>query len=76
MPGASPELITPLADQTTAEDAAWSFAVPAGTFADLDGDALTLSATLSSGDPLPSWLGFDARPAPFRARRLRTSTTG
>src|SRR2546426_403113 len=50
-----------IADQTTAEDAPFSFVVPATTFADQDaGDTLTLSASLASGDPLPTWLGFDA----------------
>src|SRR3989441_3647110 len=56
----APTVASPIADQTTAEDAPFSFAVPANTFADQDvGDTLTLSASLASGDPLPTWLGFD-----------------
>jgi len=38
---------------------AYSYTLPAGAFTDVDGDALTLTATLSNGDPLPSWLTFD-----------------
>lgn len=47
------------------EELAYSFAVPAGTFSDADNDALTLSATLSSGAPLPTWLTFDAPTSTF-----------
>ena len=42
-----------------AEDGAISFVIPPSTFADVDGDALTLSARLSSSDPLPNWLEFN-----------------
>jgi len=52
----APTVATAIADQSSAEDAPWSFTVPAGTFADVDGDALTYSATLGSGAALPSWL--------------------
>jgi hypothetical protein len=54
-----PTLETLLGDVRSREDAAIDLLVPAGTFADVDGDALTLSATLAGGDPLPSWLSFD-----------------
>lgn len=50
----APVLAAPISDATTDEDAAFSFTLPGGTFTDVDGDALTLSA---SG--LPSWLSFD-----------------
>ncbi len=45
--------------QTTDEDAAFSFAVPADAFAD-DADLaeLTLTATLADGSELPAWLSF------------------
>ncbi len=50
-----------VADQTTVEDAPWTFVVPANTFADQDaGEVLTLSATLADGTALPGWLSFDA----------------
>ncbi|MDP2755169.1 MAG: putative Ig domain-containing protein, partial [Nitrospirota bacterium] len=56
-----PVVVTPIADQTTMEDAAFSFTVPGNTFADIDaGDTLTYSATLADGTALPSWLTFNA----------------
>ncbi|MCA3272608.1 MAG: putative Ig domain-containing protein [Roseomonas sp.] len=54
----APALALPLADRIAAEGATFSFTIPAGSFTDPDGDALTLSATLANGDPLPSWLSF------------------
>ena len=49
-----------IADQTTNEDAGFSFTVAPGSFTDVDvGDTLTLSATLADGSPLPAWLSFD-----------------
>lgn len=57
----APALIAPLADLSTAEDAAFSFTVSATTFADEDADdALALSASLADGTALPGWLYFDA----------------
>ncbi|MDZ4394016.1 putative Ig domain-containing protein, partial [Cypionkella sp.] len=65
MPGNSPVVLSPIPAQPSDEDAARSFAVSTGTFADGDGDTLTLSAALASGDPLPAWLAFDARTGTF-----------
>ena len=48
-----------IAGQNVDEDTLWSFAVPAAAFADVDGDALTLTATLADGSALPTWLTFD-----------------
>lgn len=60
LPGnANPVAGTPIADVTLAEDAAVSIIIPANAFSDPDGDALTLSASLANGDPLPTWLAFD-----------------
>ncbi len=56
-----PVLLQPLADLSSAEDAAISFAIPDGTFDDVEGDALTLSATLVDGSDLPAWLSFDGQ---------------
>ena len=57
----SPQLDNAIVNQTTDEDAVFSFAVPVGTFSDPDaGDTLTYSATLVGGGALPSWLTFDA----------------
>lgn len=54
-----PVLLQPLADLASPEDTAFSFELPEGTFADVDGDTLTLSATLVDGSDLPAWLSFD-----------------
>jgi hypothetical protein len=62
----APTVATALSDQTTLEDAAFSFQVPASTFADVDtGDTLTYTATRSDGTPLPGWLAFDATTRTF-----------
>ncbi|MFO1359056.1 putative Ig domain-containing protein [Plasticicumulans sp.] len=43
-----------------------SFQFASGTFADVDaGDVLTYSATLANGDPLPTWLTFNAATRTF-----------
>ncbi|QWT14255.1 tandem-95 repeat protein [Sphingobium xenophagum] len=56
----APVVLTPIADHEYAEDQAIDLLLPTGSFADVDGDALALSATLAGGDALPSWLAFDA----------------
>ncbi len=57
----APTLDNLIADQSTAEDAPFSFTVPANTFSDVDAsDSLTYTATLSDDSPLPAWLSFDA----------------
>ncbi len=55
----APVVLTPLSDQTSPEDAPFAFVIPANTFADVDGDALTTSASLADGSDLPDWLSFD-----------------
>jgi len=62
----APEVGTPLSGLRALEDSAFSFTLPAGGFRDVDvGDALTYSATLANGDPLPTWLTFDAQTGTF-----------
>ncbi|WP_269586164.1 putative Ig domain-containing protein [Roseibium sp. Sym1] len=56
----APVAVNPIGDQTSAEDAAISFAVPGDAFTDVDGDDLVLSASLADGSSLPAWLTFDA----------------
>ncbi len=57
----APTLANAIADQTTTQDAAFSFTLPANTFADVDaGDTLTYGVQLANGGALPSWLNFDA----------------
>jgi hypothetical protein len=56
-----PIVLTPLADVTGAEDELVDILIPADTFADVDGDRLTLTATLVDGGALPEWLRWRAR---------------
>ena len=55
-----PTVVKPLAAQSVPEGSTFSYTVPLSTFSDVDGDALTYSATLSNGAALPSWLNFNA----------------
>ena len=52
----------PIADQSVAEDSAWSFIVPASSFS---GTALTYAAALADGSALPAWLTFNAATRTF-----------
>ncbi|MFG5383632.1 Ig-like domain-containing protein, partial [Yoonia sp. R2-816] len=61
----APIVAIALPPQSSAEDEAVSFALPANAFTDVDGDALTLSATLVGGAALPDWLMFDAASGSF-----------
>jgi uncharacterized delta-60 repeat protein len=47
------------------QGAAFTFTLPAGRFFDVDGDLLTVTATLADGSPLPSWLQFDSNALTF-----------
>ncbi|MFC7663311.1 FG-GAP-like repeat-containing protein [Methylorubrum suomiense] len=57
----APVVAIPLEDFRSPEDTHFRFTVPAGTFTDLDGDALSLVATFPDGSPLPDWVAFDAK---------------
>ncbi|WP_233507514.1 malectin domain-containing carbohydrate-binding protein [Adhaeribacter pallidiroseus] len=48
-----------ISNKTGIVGTAFSFKVPANTFTDSNNDALTLTATLTNGNPLPTWLNFD-----------------
>ncbi|MBW4666543.1 MAG: DUF4114 domain-containing protein [Cyanomargarita calcarea GSE-NOS-MK-12-04C] len=62
----APTVTNAIADQTTTDDKAFTFAIPENTFADIDaGDILSYSATLENGNPLPSWLSFNAATRTF-----------
>ena len=58
-------LAAAIADQVSAEDTAWSFVLPAGTFADVDNATLALTATLADNTALPGWLSFDSASRSF-----------
>ncbi len=49
-----------LADQAVVEYKAFTYVVPANTFADIDtGDTAVITANLDDGSALPDWLSFD-----------------
>lgn len=62
---APPVVANAIADQSVAEDTAWSYVVPANAFSDVDGNTLTYTASLASGAALPSWLTFNASTRTF-----------
>jgi len=67
----APTVANAIADQTVAEDSAFSYQVAANTFADEDvGDSLSYSSTKADGDPLPIWLSFDAATRTFSGTPL------
>ncbi len=55
-----PVVVNPLGDQAVVVGNAFSYDMPSNTFFDGNGDALSYTATLFNGDPLPAWLSFDA----------------
>jgi Ca2+-binding RTX toxin-like protein len=56
----APSLSAPLADQLAHAGSAFTFQLPANTFADIDmGDVLAYHATRADGTALPAWLSFD-----------------
>ncbi|WP_422491704.1 VCBS domain-containing protein, partial [Endozoicomonas sp. ALE010] len=60
-----PVLDVALADQNADQDNPFSYQLPADSFSDLEGDALSYSATLADGSALPAWLNFDAASTTF-----------
>ena len=67
----APTLATAITNQAAIEDAAFSFIVPAGAFADVDaGDTLTYSATKADGTALPAWVTFNAATRTFSGTPL------
>jgi Ca2+-binding RTX toxin-like protein len=61
----TPTVANPIADQAATEDAPFSFAVPAGTFSDVESSSFTYSASLADDTELPAWLNFDAESGAF-----------
>jgi large repetitive protein len=55
----------PIGDLTLAANTALNFTIPAGTFTDVDNPALALTAKLSDGSPLPSWITFNSAAGTF-----------
>jgi Ca2+-binding RTX toxin-like protein len=62
----APVLSSSVADQTVAEDAPFSLAIPADAFSDEDpGETLLYSAARVDGSALPAWLWFNASDRTF-----------
>jgi hypothetical protein len=60
-----PQLVTKTATQAFTNGQALTFALPAGTFADPQGQTITYTATLAGGKPLPAWITFDPQTVQF-----------
>ena len=61
----SPVVGISLESQQVRQHSLFTYQLPDAAFTDPDGDVLTISAKLDSGDPLPAWLGFDAQARRF-----------
>jgi VCBS repeat-containing protein len=61
----APVLAQALGDQQVQEGAALQLTLPAASFTDPDGEALTYSLAVANGGALPSWLTFNAETLSF-----------
>ena len=62
----APQIGTALANQQGTGGKPWQYRLPTDAFHDIDkGDVLSLTAALDDGQPLPSWLAFDAATGQF-----------
>ncbi len=61
----APVVANPLVHQNTGQGAPFSYQFNSNTFSDGDGDALSYTAKLANGDPLPNWLTFDGATRTF-----------
>ena len=62
----APTLAAQTGSQNASVGSAFSLALPAGTFTDVDaGDSLTYTATAADGSALPAWLSFNAATRTF-----------
>ena len=55
----APILSSAILNQSIDEDSPLNFAIPNGTFFDVDGNTLSYTASLSDGESLPGWMSFD-----------------
>jgi hypothetical protein len=61
----TPYVKNPIPDRSGIVGQFFSYTIPDSTFFDDDNDALTYSAKLFNGNPLPDWLTFDSIAATF-----------
>ena len=72
----APVLAVQSATQNATVNTAFSFALAAGTFTDVDtGDTLTYTATSSDGSALPTWLSFNASTRTFSGTPTTSGTS-
>ncbi|WP_199052111.1 putative Ig domain-containing protein [Aquitalea sp. ASV15] len=71
----APTLNKATAAQQLTPGHSFSFALPAGTFTDPQGETLSYSAKLASGAALPSWLSFNAQTQTFSGTAPSANTT-
>lgn len=71
----APTLSKATAAQQLTPGHSFSFALPAGTFTDPQGETLSYSAKLASGAALPSWLSFNAQTQTFSGTAPSANTT-
>lgn len=64
----APVVATAIPDQSADAGAVRTYRVPATTFTDADGDALTYSARLQDGSALPGWITFAPSTRTFTIR--------
>ncbi|NWG32640.1 MAG: putative Ig domain-containing protein, partial [Rhodocyclaceae bacterium] len=62
-----PALLNPLPDLQVALGMPFAFAIPAGSFTDPDGEAITYSVSSANGEGWPSWLTFTPTTGVFSA---------
>lgn len=64
----------PLVNASATQDKPFTLALPVGAFTDIDaGDALTYSASLANGEPLPTWLKLDQTTGTFTGTPTKTN---
>ncbi|WP_287878841.1 putative Ig domain-containing protein [Aquitalea sp.] len=71
----APTLSKATATQVVTPGHAFSFALPAGTFTDPQGETLSYTAKLASGAALPSWLSFNAQTQTFSGSAPAANTS-
>jgi len=71
----APVLAKATAAQQITPGHSFSFALPAGTFTDPQGETLSYTAKLASGAALPSWLSFNAQTQTFSGNAPSANTS-
>ena len=73
----APKVAALIPDKTATENSLFTFTIPAGSFTDIDaGDTITYTtATLDNGNPLPTWLTFNATTGTFSGKPLAANVT-